>query len=106
MINLLKIFLPLALYSLSLASLAQEKHSNRKIDGFEVRVLKRKDEHIHTAAFICSLIENNSSKKLINDAWTSQLKKPISSDDEYLVKFIMRDMCPAASKSYFKNYKN
>ena len=103
MINLLRYLLIVALYTVSFNSLAQEKSVNKKIGGFEVRVLKRKDEHKHTAALICALIENNSSKKLIDEAWGSQLEKPISADDEYLVKFIMRDMCPKSTKSYFKD---
>ena len=104
MIKLLKFLLTLAVFPLSLASLAEEQIVNKKIGGFEVRVLKRKDEHKQTAALICALIENNSSEKLVADAWESQLEKPISSDDEYLVRFIMRDMCPKEFKSYIKDY--
>ena len=104
MIKVLKILLILPVCPFSLASLAEEPTVNKKIGGFEVRVLKRKDEHKHTAALLCALIENNSSEIIIKNAWESQLKKPISSDDEYLVRFIMRDMCPKALKSYIKNY--
>ena len=104
MFYLLIFLLNINLLLFGASSFAEEKPQNKKIGGFELRVFKRKEEHIHTAALICSLLENNSSKKLTDAAWGSKLEKPISSDDEYLVKFIMRDMCPKESKSYFKGY--
>ncbi len=104
MFNLLIFLISFNLFLFGSSSLAEEKPLNKKIGGFEIRVLKRKEEHLHTAALICSLIENNSSSKLIDEAWESKLDKPVSKDDEYLVKFIMRDMCPTASKSYFQGY--
>ena len=103
MFNLLILFINCALFLTPSFSFAGEKTLNNKLPGFEVRVLKRKVEHKHTAALLCALIENKSSEKLIAEAWESQLEIPVSSDDEYLVKFIMRDMCPATSKSYFIN---
>ncbi len=103
MFNLFIFVINFVLFLAPSFSFAGEKPLNKKLSGFELRVLKRKDEHKHTAAILCALIENNSSKKLIAEAWGSQLKIPISSDDKYLVKFIMRDMCPITSKTYFKN---
>tara|TARA_Y100001968_G_scaffold252991_1_gene238541 strand:+ start:108 stop:422 length:315 start_codon:yes stop_codon:yes gene_type:complete len=102
--NLLIFLINFNLFLFGSSSFSEEKPLNKKLGGFEIRVLKRKDEHIKTAAIICSLIENNSSIKLIEEGWGTQLEKPVSSDDEYLVKFIMRDMCPKESESYFKDF--
>ena len=100
MFNLFVFLINFNLFFFGVSSFAEEKPLNKKLGGFEIRVLKRTEEHIRTAALICSLIENNSSKKLIDQAWKSQLQKPVTSEDEYLVRFIMRDMCPLATKSY------
>ena len=104
MFKLLIFLININLFLFGASSFAEEKPNNTKIGGFEIRVFKKKEEHIHTAALICALLENNSSKKSIDEAWESKLEKPVSSDDEYLVKFIMRDMCPKESKSYIKGY--
>ena len=102
MFNLLIFLINFALFPIASSSFAEETKLNKKLGGFEIRVLKREVEHIHTAALICSLLENNSSQNLIEDAWKSKLEQPITSDDKYLVRFIMRDMCPSASEIYFK----
>ena len=104
MINLLLFLISFGLFLVPINSFAEETPLNKKLGGFKIRVLKRKEEHKHTAALICALLENNSSQRLIDDAWESQLEKPVSSDDEFLVRFIMRDMCPTLSKYYFQNY--
>ena len=105
MIKLLAFLIDFVFFINPSGVLAEETTLNKKIGGFEIRTYKREKEHINTAALICSLLENNSSQDLIHEAWKSKLEYPISSDDEYLVRFVMRDMCPKASKSYFENFK-
>ena len=103
MINFFVFFINFALFTNPSVSFAQSKPLNKKLGGFEIRVLKRTKAHINTAALLCALLENNSSQKIIDAAWKSKLKQPVNSDDEYIVRFIMRDMCPSASEYYFKN---
>ena len=62
--------------------------------NMKVRVLKREKTHIKTAALICALLETKATKSEIQQAWHSQLKPPISNNDKYLVKSIMKGMCP------------
>ena len=63
--------------------------------GVEVKVLTRKNEHIKTAALICALHEaKDTTKDQIKAAWTNYLKKPISSNDQFLITRIMKEMCP------------
>ncbi len=105
MINLLAILINFILFINPISVLAEETPLNKKIGGFEIRTYKRKEEHIHTAALICSLLQTNSSQDLIKDAWASKLEYPVSSDDKYIVRFIMRGMCPKASTIYFRKFK-
>ena len=104
-INLLSVLINVVFFINPVSVSAEETPLNKKIGGFEIRTYKRKEEHIHTAALICSLLENNSSEDIIEDAWKSKLEYPVNPDDEYLVRFIMMDMCPKASKTYFKGFK-
>ena len=103
MIKLLIILINFNIFLVPINSLAEETPLNKRLGGFEVKVYKSSDEHKHTAALICSLIENNSSQKLIDKAWASQLEQPVIPDDEYIVRFIMRYMCPTSSKDYFED---
>ena len=104
MITLLSLLINFVFFINPVSVKAEVKPLNKKIGGFEIRTYKRKEEHIHTAALICSLLENNSSEDLIEDAWKSKLEYPVNPDDKYLVRFIMRDMCPKASQTYFQDY--
>ena len=78
----------------SVGVLAQAKQQKMPIKGFTVKVLKRKEEHIKTAALTCALAENNASIRELRAAWDGQLLRPITSDDHFLIIDIMKKMCP------------
>ena len=61
----------------------------------KVRVLKRSQMHIQTAALLCALQENGASRSQIQQAYREKIKTPISADDQFLVSNVMRDMCPS-----------
>ena len=61
---------------------------------FKVKVLKRRQTHIQTAALLCALQENGASKSQIQKAWREFLEVPISEDDQFLVRSVMSGMCP------------
>ena len=105
MINLLAILINFVLFINPISVIAEETPLNKKIGGFQIKTYKRTEEHIHTAALICSLLETKSSKDLIKDAWATKLEYPVSPDDKYIVRFIMRGMCPEASTIYFRKFK-
>ena len=52
------------------------------------KIVAIKKQEITQKKKVSCLDENKSSEKLIAEAWESQLETPVSSDDEYLVKFI------------------
>ncbi len=71
------------------------------VPTMSVKVLKRTNEHIETAALICSLIEDNSSQETIESAWSYKFDLPLGKDDKYLIDFVMKDMCPSSYQFYF-----
>ena len=79
---------------LSPITLAQYPKSKIPLGDFKVRVLKRKQIHIETAALLCALYQNGATEEQIKDAWSEKLISPISDDDKFVVKSIMKGMCP------------
>ncbi len=91
----IKVFSLFILCSLLLpSSFAQYPQSKIPLGELKVRVLKRKQIHIKTAALLCALYKNGGTSEKINEAWSERFVSPISADDEYLVKSIMKGMCP------------
>ena len=88
------IFLFIFCLLLSPRSLAQYPKSKIPLGDFKVRVLKRKQIHIKTAALLCALHQNGGTSEQIKEAWNERFVSPINGDDEYLVKSIMKGMCP------------
>ncbi len=72
----------------------QHQKPKTPLGDFKVKVLKRRQIHIQTAALLCALQENGASEEQIQAAWRERLEVPISEDDQFLVKSIMRGMCP------------
>ena len=91
----LKLVLVFAIgFSLPFQALANTQNSKAPFGKIQVRVLKRRQIHIETAALLCSLLENGAQKDQIYEAWRDQIETPISADDQFLVISIMRGMCP------------
>ena len=87
-----KSFLILAIgFALPLQVIAQPQPSKVPI---KVRVLKRRQIHIETAALLCALQETGASKSQLQEAWREKLDIPVNADDQFLVISIMRGMCP------------
>tara|TARA_Y100001968_G_C18991952_1_gene541813 strand:- start:106 stop:456 length:351 start_codon:yes stop_codon:yes gene_type:complete len=80
--------------TLPFQTLANTQNSNVPFGKIRVRVLKRRQIHIETAALLCALQENGAQKNQIQEAWRDQIETPISSDDKFLVISIMHGMCP------------
>ena len=86
-----KSFLILAIgLALPLQVIAQPQPSKVPI----IRVLKRRQIHIETAALLCALQETGASKSQLQEAWREKLDIPVNADDQFLVISIMRGMCP------------
>ena len=86
-----KSFLILAIgLALPLQVIAQPQPSKVPI----IRVLKRRQIHIETAALLCALQENGAKKSQLQEAWREKLDIPVNADDQFLVISIMRGMCP------------
>ena len=86
-----KSFLILAIgLALPLQVIAQPQPSKVPI----IRVLKRRQIHIETAALLCALQENGASKSQLQEAWREKLDIPVNADDQFLVISTMRGMCP------------
>ncbi len=91
----LKLILILATgLSLPSQAIAQYQKPKTPLGDFKVKVLKRRQIHIQTAALLCALQENGASEEQIQAAWRERLEVPISEDDQFLVRSIMRGMCP------------
>ena len=80
--------------ALPFQTLANTKNSKVPFGKIKVRVLKRTQMHIETAALLCALQGTGAKKSQIQEAWTDQIETPISADDQFLVISIMRGMCP------------
>ena len=86
-----KSFLIIAIgLALPLQVIAQPQPSKVPI----IRVLKRRQIHIETAALLCALQENGAEKSQLQEAWREKLDIPVNADDQFLVISIMRGMCP------------
>ncbi len=81
-------------FSLPFQALANTQNSKVPFGKIKVRVLKRRQIHIETAALLCSLQENGAQTSQVQEAWRDQIETPISADDQFLVMSIMRGMCP------------
>ena len=81
-------------FSLPFQTLANTQNSKAPFGKINVRVLKRRQIHIETAALLCSLQEIGAKTSQIQEAWRDQIETPISADDQFLVISIMRGMCP------------
>ena len=81
-------------FSLPFQTLANTQNSKAPFGKIQVRVLKRRQIHIETAALLCSLQENGAQKNQIQEAWRDQIETPINADDQFLVISIMSGMCP------------
>ena len=89
----LKILLILAIgLTLPLQVIAKPQAS--KVPLGKIRVLKRRQIHIETAALLCALQENGASKSQLQEAWREKLDIPVNADDQFLVISIMKGMCP------------
>ena len=75
-------------------ALAHLQLANMPLGDFKVRILKRQQKHIHTAALLCLLYEDGASETNIKQAWRENIEVPISANDQFLVNSIMRGMCP------------
>lgn len=84
----------LGFISLYFDALAQKPKSTMPLGEIKVRVLKKRQAHIQTAALLCALIENGASEDQIQTAWRERLEIPISEDDQFLVRSVMSGMCP------------
>jgi len=82
-------------------AMAQHQKSKMPLGEFKVKVLKRRQTHIQTAALLCALQESRASKSQIQEAWEEQLEVPISADDQFLVRSIMSGMCPGIKPQKF-----
>ena len=80
--------------TLPFQTLANTQNSNVPFGKIRVRVLKRRQVHIETAALLCALQETGAKKSQIQEAWRGKIETPISADDKFLVINIMREMCP------------
>ena len=87
--------------SLPFPAIAYPQKSKMPLGEFKVKVLKRRQAHIKTAALLCALQENGASKSQIQEAWREWLKVPISEDDQFLVRSVMSGMCPAIKPQKF-----
>ena len=75
--------------------LAENQNSKSPLGGFEVRVIKKTQKHIHTAALLCALYqEEKVNNRHIQSAWVEKFQDPITTDDQFLVTNIMQEMCP------------
>tara|TARA_B100000579_G_scaffold190744_1_gene155795 strand:+ start:1072 stop:1416 length:345 start_codon:yes stop_codon:yes gene_type:complete len=81
-------------FSLPFQVLANTQNSKVPFGKIKVRVLKRRQIHIETAALLCSLQEIGAKNSQIQEAWRDQIETPISADDQFLVISIMRGICP------------
>ena len=86
--------IPLIIYLVFLVPINAIARPKIPFGDVKVRVLERREEHIHTAALICSLYQNGATEEQIKDAWSEKLISPISDDDKFVVKSIMKGMCP------------
>ena len=86
---------------LTFPAIAYEQKSKIPLGEFQVKVLKRRQIHIETAALLCALYENGGSKSQIQEAWREQIEVPISEDDQFLVRSVMSGMCPAIKPQKF-----
>ena len=82
-------------------ALAQRQQAKMPLGDFKVRILKRRHQHIHTAALLCVLYENSNPENSIKQAWRDNLETPISANDQFLVISIMREMCPRIKPQKF-----
>ena len=90
------------LFQFNLPVLATNKNKRQIFGGARVKVLKRTEKHINTAALLCALsIENETEEKQIQVAWTQQFQIPIAPEDEFLVNYIMKTMCPEINPEKF-----
>ena len=80
--------------TLPFQTLASTQNSKVPFGKIKVRVLKRRQIHIETAALLCSLQGTGAKSSQIQEAWRDQIETPISADDQFLVISIMRGMCP------------
>ena len=87
--------------SLPFQAIAQHQIPKTPLGDFKVKVLKRRQIHIQTAALLCALQENGASKIQIQEAWRELLEVPISEDDQFLVRSIMSGMCPGIKPQKF-----
>ena len=87
--------------SLPFPAIAYQQKSKMPLGEFKVKVLKRRQIHIETAALLCALYENGGSKSQIQEAWREQIEVPISEDDQFLVRSVMSGMCPAIKPQKF-----
>ena len=87
--------------SLPFQAIAQHQKSKTPLGDFKVKVLKRRQIHIQTAALLCALQDNGASEDQIQTAWRERFEVPISEDDQFLVRSVMSGMCPAIKPQKF-----
>mgnify|MGYP006291067499 FL=1 len=82
---------------LALLTSLETAHAAVPISGMQVRVIKRNEAHLRTAAMLCALQEHHAPATQIEAAWRSELSSPTSIDDQVLVRLSMTQLCPGVA---------
>jgi len=88
--------------SFPLQVLSQVQQPKKPLGEFQIRVLKRNQKHLNTAALICALhLEKEAQANKLQSAWSKQFPIPVSVDDQTLVIITMQEMCPEIKPEKF-----